>query len=177
MKLKKFLRVLCRVLRSVFRAALGILLLAGLYLAGAKVFEGQTHPTFFGFSSAVVLTGSMSPAIEPNDIIVSRKQSSYAVGDIITFDAGGSSVTHRIVSVGEDGMRTKGDANNTEDAQPIKQSRVIGKVILVIPRLGAAVGFLKTPLGILCFLGAAVLLFEAPELFRSARKKRKTEKR
>lgn len=177
MKLKKFLRVLCRVLRSVFRAALGILLLAGLYLAGAKVFEGQTHPTFFGFSSSVVLTGSMSPALEPNDIIVSRKQSSYAVGDIITFDAGGSSVTHRIVSVGEDGMRTKGDANNTEDAQPIKQSRVIGKVILVIPRLGAAVGFLKTPLGILCFLGAAVLLFEAPELFRSARKKRKTEKR
>ena len=177
MKTKRFSETICRVLRLTLFTVLVAALLGVFYPAAAKAFFGQKNSTLFGFSSAVVLTGSMSPALEPNDIIVSRKQSSYAVGDIITFDAGGSSVTHRIVSVGEDGMRPKGDANNTEDAQPIKQSRVIGKVILVIPRLGAAVGFLKTPLGILCFLGAAVLLLEAPELFRSARKKRKTEKR
>lgn len=175
MKLKKFLRVLCRVLRLTLFTVLVAALLGVSYPAAAKAFFGQKNSTFFGFSSAVVLTGSMSPALEPNDIIVSRKQSSYAVGDIITFDAGGSSVTHRIVSVGEDGMRTKGDANNTEDAQPIKQSRVIGKVILVIPRLGAAVGFLKTPLGILCFLGAAVLLFEAPEIVRALKEKTHAE--
>ena len=172
MKTKRFSETICRVLRLTLLVAA---LLGVSYPAAAKAFFGQKNSTFFGFSSSVVLTGSMSPALEPNDIIVSRKQSSYAVGDIITFDAGGSSVTHRIVSVGEDGMRTKGDANNTEDAQTIKQSRVIGKVILVIPRLGAAVGFLKTPLGILCFLGAAVLLFEAPEIVRVLKEKTHAE--
>lgn len=175
MKTKRFSKTICRVLRLTLFTVLVAALLGVSYPAAAKAFFGQKNSTFFGFSSAVVLTGSMSPAIEPNDIVLCRKQSSYAVGDIITFDAGGSSVTHRIVSVGEDGMRTKGDANNTEDAQPIKQSRVIGKVILVIPRLGAAVGFLKTPLGILCFLGAAVLLFEAPEIVRALKEKTHAE--
>ena len=167
MKTKRFSKTLCRVLRLTLFTVLVAALLGVFYPAAAKA--------FFGFSSSVVLTGSMSPAIEPNDIVLCRRQSGYFVGDIITFEANGSSVTHRIVSVGEDGMRTKGDANNTEDAQPIKQSRVIGKVILVIPRLGAAVGFLKTPLGILCFLGAAVLLFEAPEIVRVLKEKTHAE--
>lgn len=175
MKTKRFSETICRVLRLTLFTVLVAALLGVSYPAAAKAFFGQKNSTFFGFSSSVVLTGSMSPAIEPNDIVLCRRQSGYFVGDIITFDAGGSSVTHRIVSVGEDGMRTKGDANNTEDAQPIKQSRVIGKVILVIPRLGAAVGFLKTPLGILCFLGAAVLLFEAPEIVRALKEKTHAE--
>lgn len=175
MKTKRFSKTLCRVLRLTLFTVLVAALLGVFYPAAAKAFFGQKNSAFFGFSSSVVLTGSMSPAIEPNDIVLCRRQSGYFVGDIITFEANGSSVTHRIVSVGEDGMRTKGDANNTEDAQPIKQSRVIGKVILVIPRLGAAVGFLKTPLGILCFLGAAVLLFEAPEIVRVLKEKTHAE--
>lgn len=175
MKTKRFSETICRVLRLTLFTVLVAALLGVFYPAAAKAFFGQKNSTLFGFSSSVVLTGSMSPAIEPNDIVLCRRQSGYFVGDIITFDAGGSSVTHRIVSVGEDGMRTKGDANNTEDAQPIKQSRVIGKVILVIPRVGAAVGFLKTPLGILCFLGAAVLLFEAPEIVRALKEKTHAE--
>ena len=177
MKTKQLSGTLWRVLRLAVYTMLVVVLLGVLYPAAAKVFFGKKTPAFFGFSSSVVLTGSMSPAIEPNDIIVCRKQSSYAVGDIITFDAGGSSVTHRIVSVSEAGMHTKGDANNTEDSQPVGQEQVIGKVIFVIPKIGAAVGFFKTLPGVLCFLSAAVLLFEAPEIVRALKEKQETEKK
>ncbi len=164
MKGKRFLRCAGRVLRAAALFLITVLLVGNIYLLAAKNIFGQREPTFFGFSSAVVLTGSMSGSIEPNDIVLTRKQDRYTVGDIITFVSEGSSVTHRIVAVDEKGYHTKGDANNTADALPIDQTAVIGKVILVIPKIGALIQFVRTPLGILCFFGAAALILEFPHI-------------
>ena len=55
----------------------------------------------------MVLTGSMSGTIEPDDLIITRKQSDYMVGDIVMYQTGGTPVTHRIISENEKGYRTK----------------------------------------------------------------------
>ncbi len=166
MRIKRFLRYVWQTLRIVLLVLITLVLVGNIYLAAARNIFEQTNPTFFGFSSSVVLTGSMSPDIEPNDVVISRKQNNYAVGDVITFESEGSSVTHRIVAADEEGYHTKGDANNTADSQPINKTSVTGKVICVIPNVGAVVGFIRTPLGMLCFLIVTVLIVELPNIVR-----------
>lgn len=173
MRIRRFLRYVWQTLRIVLLVLIGLVLVGNIYLVAAKNIFGQSNPTFFGFSSSVVLTGSMSPDIEPNDVVISRKQSSYAVGDVITFESEGSSVTHRIVAADEDGYRTKGDANNTADIQPIEQTAITGKVICVIPKVGAVIGFIRTPLGIFCFLVLMVLIVELPNIVKRSKIKKK----
>ena len=172
MRIKRFLRYVWQILRIVLLVLIGLVLVGNIYLAAARNIFEQTNPTFFGFSSSVVLTGSMSPDIEPNDVVISRKQNSYTVGDIITFESEGSSVTHRIVAADEEGYHTKGDANNTADSQPIKKTAVTGKVICVIPKAGAVIGFIRTPLGILCFLALTVLIVELPSIIEYLKNKK-----
>lgn len=162
MRTEKALKVLRRTLQVIVLAVVALILLANLYRIAAREIFKVKVPTVFGYSSAVVLTGSMSGAIESNDLIITHKQSEYQVGDIVTYQTGGTPVTHRIVAVNDNGYRTKGDANNTDDGTDIQKEYVIGKVVLIIPKIGAAVSFIKTPPGMLIFMGALVLIIELP---------------
>ena len=173
MPVKRLLRRVGQALRLLVFAAVTVILVANIYIAAAKGLFGQSSPTFFGFSDSVVLTGSMSGAIEPNDVIITRAQKAYHVGDIITFRTGSSSVTHRIIAIDEEGYRTKGDANNTADELPVGHGAVVGKVILVIPGLGAVFRFVKTPIGMLAFFVLAAVIIELPDILKHT-KKRKT---
>ena len=81
MKTEKAPSVLRRVIKISILVIAGIVLLANLYrLAAREIFKVKS-PTVFGFSSAVVLTGSMSGAIEPDDLIITRKQSDCDLSD------------------------------------------------------------------------------------------------
>lgn len=65
-------------------------------LAQSKVKGGE--PSVLGYQMYIVLSGSMSPAIETGSIAVVKPVApeSIQVGDVITFDGGSSSVTtHR----------------------------------------------------------------------------------
>ena len=174
MRAKRLLRRVGQALRSLLIILIAIPLCGSLYIAAARNLFGQKNPTFFGFTASIVLTGSMSGAIEPNDVVVTRQQDSYAVGDIITFSAEGTSVTHRIAAADGEGYRTKGDANNTADPSPVAQEDITGRVILVIPRLGALLTFMRTPLGILCSLGLMLLIAELPGLISRRHTKKDT---
>lgn len=134
---------------------LAILLAANLYALFASRVLGIVQPRIFGVSSAVVVSGSMSGAIEVNDMVFTAAARNYEPGDIIMFRSGSSSVTHRIVAVTEEGYVTKGDANNAPDQDPVPREAVVGKVTLVIPKIGLVVGFLQTPQGM---LGVSVLV-------------------
>ena len=68
-------------------------------------------------------------------------------------------VVHRILSLRGETVITKGDANNVAD-EPFHCDAIKGKVVLAIPWLGYAVWALKTPMGILLTLAAAVILVE-----------------
>ena len=176
MKTEKALAVLRRVLKALILIIVGIVLLANLYRLAAREIFKVKDPTVFGYSSAVVLTGSMSGTIEPDDLIITHKQSDYMVGDIVMYQTDGTPVTHRIISENEKGYRTKGDANNTDDGTEIPKEDVVGKVVLVIPKIGAAVRHARTPIGMLGLFAAIILIAELPNLIGYIRRKNEKQK-
>lgn len=176
MKTEKALTVLWRVLKTLVLVIAGILLLSNLYRLAAREIFKVKDPTVFGYSSAVVLTGSMSGTVNPDDLIITHKQSEYKVGDIVMYQTGGTPVTHRIIYENEKGYRTKGDANNTDDGTDIPKEDVVGKVVLVIPKIGAAVRLARTPIGMLSLFAAIILIAELPNLIGYIRRKNEKQK-
>lgn len=99
-----------------------------------------------GYAILEVVTGSMEPTIHVGDIIIiNKKETNYRESDIVTFyDVDGSFVTHRIVSINETEMITKGDNNNTED-EPVKMDKIVGKYLFKITGAGKLLASFKSP--------------------------------
>ncbi|QDA30357.1 signal peptidase I [Thermococcus indicus] len=122
----------------------------------------------FGFQYVVILTDSMEPNINPNDLVITMPVSpgELHVGDVILYrvDIGNTTyrITHRIVGMNADPeMRmyyiTKGDNRNYTDPWRVYYSQVVGRVVLVIPRVGVV--WYYTPLivfGIFLFIIASL---------------------
>ena len=110
---------------------LSLLVIVSFYtLMCVKVFH-KDYANFFGYTYFVIASGSMSPTIEVNDIIVVKINGEYKTGDIITYKQKDDYITHRVVNVFEDTIATKGDYNNTEDSI-VKKQNVLGRVKLII---------------------------------------------
>lgn len=165
-------RIFLKVLNGVITAVLILVICANVYTLIAKKITGNHGITVFGFSSAVVLTGSMADTIEPNDMIITKSQKSYSVGDIIMYEENSVTVTHRIIEITENGYLTKGDANNTDDGTPIPQEKIVGKVIVTIPKIGSLISFFTTPLGMLILVLVLFLAIELPSLINRTNQKR-----
>ncbi len=132
-------------------------LIQWLLIIAISLLAFYTISSYFSFSSNyqsfVVQSGSMEPAIMTGDIIVVRQQSEYYPNETITFfNNSDQIVTHRIVEIENDLYKTKGDANRAGDDDKIAKDQVIGKVVLVIPKLGFLVAVARSRLGILLLL-------------------------
>lgn len=91
----------------------------------------------YGFSVAVVSSGSMTPELQVGDVIIMKEFESYDVGDIVTFNSNNEYlVTHRIIERNGDNFVTKGDSNNTKDVDTVSKENIEGKVILNSKLLG-----------------------------------------
>jgi signal peptidase I, archaeal type len=154
-------------LRVIVIALSGVLMGLCIYVINASLFSGGSLPMPFGVGAGVVLSGSMEPALSVDDVIVVHRESAYHVGDVVVYGHDGSPVVHRIVSVSGNRITTRGDANNADD-EPILLSDISGRVVFRIPGAGAAVEFIRSPLGVLMVLGAAIVLLELS--FRSERR-------
>lgn len=152
-------KILATVLRLCFLAFVAIVLGVNVYLWNARSLVGSAMPMPFGVGSAVVLSGSMEPALQVDDLILVCEKAEYEVDDIVVFQDGHSLTVHRLIALDGDRVITKGDANNVAD-DPITPDRIIGAVFLRIPFLGLIARILKTPVGIVCLLAAALLLVE-----------------
>ena len=150
-----------KTLKTVIRIALPVLvaLVVGLNVYGinASRLAGDPVPMPFGVGSAVVLSGSMEPAVSVGDLLIISEWNNYQVGDIVVYQSGRIAVTHRIVSISGDEVITRGDANNAED-EPISLERIKGKVVMIIPCVGYLVRIIKTPLGTFAIIALAVFL-------------------
>jgi len=106
---------------------------------------------FAGFSytgnvkARIVLTGSMAPAINVGDVIITLPitQKTPQLEDVIAYQAkrfNGDKVavfSHRIIGGDiENGFIVKGDANKSPDAQKPKAADILGVVIFAIPFIG-----------------------------------------
>lgn len=113
---------------------------------------------FGGFAILEVVSGSMEPTIHIGDlIIIDTKANLYQKDDIVTFyDENGSFVTHRIVSINENEMITKGDNNNTED-EATDVSKIVGRYVTKISNAGKILASFKNPLVLLLILVIGLL--------------------
>jgi len=108
----------------------------------------------FGYSFAIVQTGSMEPEIMTGDLIVFRSvdYGSIEVGDVIVFRADssfgkmeGQTIVHRVDEITDDGLVTKGvneKTNPTADGGVRDESEVLGICIANSTFWGAIFTFL-----------------------------------
>ena len=148
-----------------------ILLIAGSYL------HPDQMPGVFGVRPAVVLSGSMEPVIQTGDLIFLHDIDAAELkeGDVICYLSSGKAVTHRIVSITQDGggqrrFITQGDANNTEDRLAVAPEQIQG--IWQGGRIGGMgdfILFMQTTTGMICFIICPLLVFLLWDIWRRRR--------
>lgn len=163
------------VLRTLFLLLVSLVVGVNLYSWNARTLTGNALPMPFGIGGAVVLSGSMEPAISVDELILFKAADAYEVGDVVVYQSGKMPVVHRIVAMDGESVTTRGDANNTEDS-PVALSQVKGKVIAHIPHVGKMVRLLKTPPVTILLIIAAVLTVELPYLKEKEQKEAELER-
>lgn len=148
--------------RAVFTLILIVAALVFLFLA--------VGPRFLNYQTSTMLTGSMSPGINPGDVVVSVRTpvSELKVGDVITYSIPVDDhriETHRVASIKRDdagatSVTTKGDANAGEDPwTAVLSEDYVYTQAGVVPYLGDVIRTLRQPLIQSVFLyGASALL-------------------
>lgn len=123
------------ILLNVFLVIFGIILLVSIYTGVQTKILKNKYSDFFGYSIFEVQTGSMAETINVGDWIVVKLTKNIKLDDIITYESNGEYVTHRVIELRKGTYITKGDANTTKDS-PVDQSKVVGKVVKILPNLG-----------------------------------------
>lgn len=105
------------------------------------IYRGNGPNVFLGLGESTVVTGSMTPTICKNDVILINRWSSFdnvKEGDIIVYkgqDNYGNSinVVHRVVHVIKNqGLILKGDNNDVQDNVIVTEDMYIGKYVKVL---------------------------------------------
>ena len=147
----------------------GLSLTLALVLAALVFLFLAVGPRFLNYQTSTMLTGSMSPGINPGDVVVSVKTpvSELKVGDVITYSIPIDDhriETHRVASINRDSsgatsVTTKGDANPGPDpwTAVLSEDHVYTEAG-VVPFLGDGIRALRQP------LVQSVLLYGAPAL-------------
>ncbi|WP_442543661.1 signal peptidase I [Arthrobacter sp. KN11-1C] len=152
---------------KVVRALVSVITTTVMVAAVAAFLFLAVGPRVLGYQTSTMLTGSMSPLINPGDVVVTVPVAvqNLKVGDIITYHIPVEDQrveTHRIIdlvvnSQGTATVRTKGDANNGAD--PWTATLAAGQVdrqVFTVPYLGNAIRALRDPMVL------KVLMYGAP---------------
>jgi signal peptidase len=148
----------------------GVGLSAGLFalmiaLAAAVI----VIPALFGGVPLTVLTGSMEPTLPPGTLVVVRPTpvQDIRVGNVLTYQIRSGEpavVSHRVLSrsVSTDGATTfitKGDNNDSPDANPVTPAQIKGTVWYSVPLLGYVNNAVNGPGRAWLTPGVAAVLF------------------
>lgn len=116
-----------------------------------------------GYRGAVILTGSMEPALSPGDLVVVRRMPAADIraGQIVSFrdDKHGVTITHRVTAVrpAAHGARlavtTQGDANNAAEHWTTTPEATVGRVVATLPHVGRVTNWTGSPTGRVLVLG------------------------
>jgi signal peptidase len=94
------------------------------------------------FIPTAIVTESMHPKIKVGDVVITKKMAidKIEVGDIVHVKRNDYYVIHRVIekkmTQGQIQLITKGDNNKTKDYSPVTNEQVVGKVVLIIPKIG-----------------------------------------
>ena len=93
---------------------------------------------------AMVSGHSMEPQLHTGDLVVTKQQSRYKVGDDVIASVMGGFVIHRVVHIQGASLRTKGINNQVADSWTLRSNQVLGKLIFAFPGAGSVLVFLRT---------------------------------
>ena len=146
------------------------------------VFSAQIHKNnkeykpFLSFYT--IVSPSMNPVIKVYDVVVNTKVSNpedIEVGDIITYistnsTSEGMTITHRVVAIskadnGSFEYQTQGDNNSEPEGVLVTFDNVIGKEIMIIPKLGRIQFLLANKKGWFVLLLIPILLFVFKDIY------------
>jgi signal peptidase len=176
----KIVRVIYKII-SIF-LVLGLIALTLLsILLGISGTGSEIPGSLLGFRAFRVLSPSMTPTFDTGSLIIIRETDAadLEAGDIIAYipmRGGGVVLTHRIARIREEnGNRTfitQGDANNTEDPNPVEPDNILGRAIFYMNGLGEFMVNLRTPMGIGLLIAVIVVgLFFLPALLAPRERK------
>lgn len=104
-----------------------------------------------GFRPYIIKSGSMEPAIQTGSLCFVDSKADFSdveEGEIIAFETSlGDFVTHRAITVTEDAIETKGDANDVSDGFSTTRENFRGINEFAIPYLGYAAAYMQQPVG------------------------------
>ena len=158
------------------KLALNLVLAVVLSTALLSLLAVTVMPRVLGWQFLTVLTPSMTPTIGVRAIIAVRPAQPLTLRerDIIAYHPPGQPsvvVTHRVVRVIREGgavtFKTRGDANNTDDAYDLRPGDVVGRVMFHVPLAGYAFSFVKTPTGFFATLVISGFILGTSELVKA----------
>lgn len=142
-----------------------------------------TVPRLFGYEIFNVISGSMEPEIPVGSAVYIKAIDPVNIeaGDIIAYTDGDSTVTHRVIEnrkfAGK--LVTKGDANPSNDFEPVEYDDVQGRVERYIPYIGSLMSVLSDTVGklyMLCLACCGVMFnMLASRIRRFSQEKKETE--
>jgi signal peptidase I len=149
--------------RTVYSALLLALLGAGWNFLAPVSAGGQAQ-------YVIVSGASMSPVLQEGDLAIVRTATEYRMGEIITYRHPLlGPIIHRIIDLDGDRFVLKGDSNSWIDSYHPRQEELIGKLWLILPKVGKILSQFKDPRFVaLLALGSGLLLMSA----RSRKSKR-----
>lgn len=141
-----------------------ILIVLIAYYSYQKFILQKKYVSFFNHNFFIILSGSMETTINTKDLIVTSPKDTYEKGNIIAFNQDETVTVHRIIDVkNEDGIKsyvTKGDNNNAEDLDEVKNEDILGAYNFTIPILGGIIIFFATnPILLIVLIVALVLIY------------------
>jgi signal peptidase I len=133
-------------------------LFIGIFVITVSTRVGRYNDSLLNVNFFIVLSDSMKPEFQANDLIVTVKRSPTNIqeGDIITYYSRdnasfGEIITHKVVQKFVDGetieFQTKGVNNDSIDPYRVLGEDVIGVYLFKVPGLANFLFFTRTPLG------------------------------
>ena len=176
-----------RLILSLFGVLICVLLVPILAMNLTIIVKSYLNPNeipdFFGIKPFIVVTGSMEGTIDGGDFIITKvvDPETLEVGDIISYSIDTSVITHRIIEKteadGQPAFITKGDANNTEDQDPVIFDQIESIYLFRIAGLGNVAMFMQTPVGMLVFIGIPLCCFILYDIMRRRLQAKKDSKK
>ena len=157
------------------------IILYDIILISQTIINPYKTPSFFGYKTFNIISGSMEPEIKINDVVITReaKDEELKEGDIITYNIDGNIVTHRIIKKelidGQLKYTTKGDRNDVSDIDKITLDQIEGIYAGKIPGIGWIFSLLKNKAVFITVLIILVVCFliEKKKISNKIRRKEK----
>ncbi len=116
-----------------------------------------------GIKPYITMSGSMEPAIQTGSVCFVNIKADYddmKTGDVIAYrTSAGGLVTHRVISVREEGLETKGDNNDVSDGVSTTALNFHGETLFSVPYVGYVLKALQKPVNFAMIIIVVIGIF------------------